>query len=511
MHVFLFSNFIELENYHVSNPLKKLAGQTVIYGFGSIMPRIVNYLFSLALTFIFKVPSDLASNTEFYAYISFVNIIFTYGMETAFFNFVSKSDEKDKVYSTALISLFSTTFVFTSALCLFSQSLANLTDYPTNRDYVIWCAMIVATDTMMALPLARMRSNNQAKRFAIMRIINVTVYLLVSIFYLVFCKNAYDKGEIGFLADSYNPNVGVGYAFLAQLVANLVTMLLMAKEFTGFAYVFDKAIWKQMISYAWPLLFLGLAGMINETFDRIILKYLLPEDIAKTELGIYGACYKIAILMTIFITAFRYAAEPFFFNQAADKNSKKVNALVMKYFVIFCSFLFLVTMMNIDIVKLAIYKDYHSGLGVAPILLLANLFLGVYFNLSIWYKLTGQTRYGAAITIIGAVITLVINFGFIGKYGYMACAWATFAAYGCMMIISYYLGQKHYPVKYNLRSMLFFFFAALAFYFISLTYSSMENVVLKVILNNLFVILFAWLFYKLEFSNLKNIKNQLQS
>lgn len=493
----------------MSNPLKKLAGQTVIYGLGSIMPRIINYLFSLALTFIFKVPADLASNTEFYSYISFVNIIFTYGMETAFFNFVSKSDEKDKVYSTALISILSTTFIFTLIISLFSQSLADLADYPLNREYVIWCVLIVATDAIMALPLARLRSNNQAKRFALLRILNVIVYLLVSIFYMVFCKNAYENNESNFLASCYDPRVGVGYAFLAQLIANIFSLLLMAKEFTGFAYVFDKELWKQMIRYAWPLLFLGLAGMVNETFDRIILKYLLPEDIAKTELGIYGACYKIAILMTIFITAFRYAAEPFFFNQVADKNSKKVNAIVMKYFVIFCSFLFLVTMMNIDIVKLVIYKDYRSGLGVAPILLLANLFLGVYFNLSIWYKLTGQTRYGATITIIGAIITLAINFGFIGKYGYMACAWATLAAYGSMMIISYYMGQKHYPIKYNLRSMLFFFFCALGFYFISLTYNSLESIIIKLVLNNLLVLLFAWLFYKLEFSNLKNVKNQL--
>lgn len=495
----------------MSNPLKKLAGQTAIYGLGSILPRIINYLFSLALTFIFKIPADLASNIEFYSYISFVNIIFTYGMETAFFNFSSKTEEKDKVYSTALISIFSSTLTLSLVLCLFSQSLADLMDYPENRNYVIWCVLIVATDTLMALPFARLRLNGNAKRFAILKIINVTVYLSVSIFYLVFAKNAYENGENSFLANCYDPVVGIGYAFLAQLIANIFSMLLLAKEFTGFAYVFDKELWKQLFKYAWPLLFLGLAGMINETFDRIILKYLLPADIAKTELGIYGACYKIAILMTIFITAFKYAAEPFFFNQAKDKNSKVLNALVMKYFVIFCSFLFLGTMMNIDLIQSIIYKEYRAGIAVAPILLLANLFLGVYFNLSIWYKLTGQTKFGASITIIGAAITLAINFAFIGKYSYMACAWATLAAYGTMMIISYFLGQKHYPVKYNLRSMLFFFFAALGFYFISLTYNSMENIIVKLILNNLFVILFAWLFYKLEFSNLKNVKNQLQS
>ncbi len=487
----------------MSNPLKKLAGQTIIYGLGSILPRVINYLFALALTFIFKVPSDLASNTEFYASISFVNIIFTYGMETAFFNFSSKTEEKDKVYSTALISIFSSTITLTLVLCLFSQNIAELMSYPENQNYVIWCVLIVATDAIMALPFARLRLNNNAKRFTILKIINVNVYLAVSIFYLVFSKNAYENNENNFLSSCYNPQIGVGYAFLAQLVANVFSLLLLGKEFTGFAYVFDKILWKQLFKYAWPLLILGLAGMINETFDRIILKYLLPEDIAKNELGIYGACYKIAILMTLFITAFKYAAEPFFFNQAKDKNAKVLNALVMKYFVIFCSFLFLVTMMNIDLIRYVLSEKYRVGLGVAPILLLANLFLGVYFNLSIWYKLTGQTKFGAIITIIGAAITLAINFAFISKYSYMACAWATIAAYGTMMVISYFLGQKFYPVKYNLRSILFFFFTALIFYFISLTYSSMSNAVLKLILNNLFVLLFGWLFYKLEFSNLK--------
>jgi O-antigen/teichoic acid export membrane protein len=495
----------------VSNPLKKLAGQTVIYGLGSIGPRMINYLFQLALSYIYTVPSDLASNTLFYSYISFVNIIFTYGMETAFFNFSSKTDEKDRVYSTALISLFSTTFILSLILCLSSQSLAELAKYPLNRNYVIWSVMIVATDTIMALPFARLRLNNNAKKFAILKILNVIVYLAVSIFYMVVCKNAYENNKNNFLASCYDPVVGVGYAFLAQIIANFVSMLFLAKEFTGFTYVFDKELWKQLLKYGSPLLILGLAGMINETFDRIVLEYLLPETVAKTELGIYGVCYKIAILMTIFIQAFKYAAEPFFFNQAKEKNSKTLNAIIMKYFVIFCSFLFLGTMMNIDVIKLAISEEYRVGLGVAPILLIANLFLGVYFNLSIWYKLTGQTKFGAGVTIVGAVITLTINFMFIPKYSYMACAWATLAAYGSMMIISYFVGQKYYPIKYNLRSMFVFFFVALGFYFISLTYSSMNSVILRLILNNLFVLLFVWLFYKLEFSNLKNVKHRLNN
>ncbi len=490
----------------MSDPLKKLAGQTVIYGLGSIMPRIINYLFSLALTYIFKTPSDLASNTEFYAYISFVNIIFTYGMETAFFNFSNKHDDKNRVYSTALISIFCSTVSLSLILCLFSQNIAELMKYPDNQNFVIWCVLIVATDTFMALPFARLRLNNNAKRFTILKILNVTVYLMVSIFYLVFAKNAYERNEDSFLALCYNPQIGVGYAFLAQLAANIFSMLLLSKEFTGFAYVFDKELWKQLYKYAWPLLFLGLAGMINETFDRIILKELLPADIGKTELGIYGACYKIAILMTIFIQAFKYAAEPFFFSRANDKDAKALNALVMKYFVIFCSFLFLGTMMNIDIIKIVISEKYRAGLGVAPILLLANLFLGVYFNLSIWYKLTGQTKFGAVITIIGAVITLTINFVFVAKYSYMACAWATIASYGIMMIISYFLGQKYYPVKYNLRAISVFFFMALGFYFLSFAWRGIESVYLRLLLNNLLVLLFVFLFYKLEFVNLKKFK-----
>ena len=491
----------------MSNPLKKLAGQTLIYGLGSILPRIINYLFSLALTYIFKTPSDLASNITFYSYISFVNIIFTYGMETAFFNFSNKLQDKERVYSTALISIFCSTVSLSLLLCLFSQKIAGLMNYPDNQNYVVWCVLIIATDTLTALPFARLRLNNNAKQFTALKIINVIIYLLISIFYLVFSKNAYENNEDNFLAHCYNPEIGIGYAFLAQLIANVFNLLFLAKEFTGFNYVFDKQLWKQLIQYAWPLLILGLAGMINETFDRIILEKLLPPAIGKTEVGIYGACYKIAILMTIFIQAFKYAAEPFFFNQAKDKDAKLLNALVMKYFVIFCSFLFLVTTMNLDILKIVISQEYRKGLGVAPILLLANLFLGVYFNLSIWYKLTGHTKFGAVITIIGAIITLIINFTFVATYSYMACAWATILSYGTMMIISYFLGQKYYPVNYNLRSIGFFFLLALGFYFLSLLWQDLESRILRLVLNNLLVFLFVYLFYKLEFYNLKKIKN----
>ena len=491
----------------MSNPLKKLASQTAIYGLGNVLPRIITYVFSLVLTYIFKEPALLAPNAEFFAYISFVNIIFTYGMETAFFNFANKAENKERVYSTTLISILVSTVVLTLIFIIFSNRIANAIEYEGHADFVIWCILIVATDAIMAIPFARLRLTNNAKRFAIIKLVNVVANIFISVFYFIICKNAFQQEPDSFLGKLYNPEVGVGYAFLASLYANVICLLLLQKEFRGFAYVFDKALWKKMFTYAWPLIILGLAGMTNETFDRIILKYLLPKDIGAYQLGVYSACYKIAMMMTIFTTAFKYAAEPFFFSNAGDKNSKKLNAVVMKYYVLFCLFIFLGTMMNLPWLKNAISAKYQVGLDVVPILLLANLCLGVYWNLSIWYKLTGQTKFGAMITIVGAIITLAINFIGIPYFGFMACAWATFTSYSVMMVVSYQLGKKHYPINYNLRSMFVFTAIALAFYGTSLLYAGMEHTGLKLFLNNGLLLLFGWIFYKLEFDNLKNLKH----
>ena len=492
---------------NLSNPLKKLASQTVIYGLGNVLPRFISYLFTFILTYIFKEPAALAPNAVFFGYISFMNIIFTYGMETAFFNFVNKSEDKARVYSTALISLLVSTAGLSLLLMLFSGPIANLIKEPGHGNFVIWCVLIIATDAITAIPFARLRLTNSARRFAVIKFLNMVVNLSGNVFYFIICKRAFEHGDDSFFAHLYNPEVGIGYAFLAQLIANLVSIALLSKEFRGFEYVFDKELWRKMFFYALPLLVLGLAGMINETFDRIILKYLLPDDIADNDVGVYSNCYKIAMLMAIFTQAFKYAAEPFFFNNAKDKNSQKLTALVMKYYILFCLFLFLGTMMNLPWLQGAISQKYRAGLAVVPILLLANLCVGVYWNLSIWYKLTGQTRFGAYITVFGALITLVINFMFVPTYSYMACAWATFFSYSSMMVVSYVLGQKYYPIKYNMRSIFVFTALALGFYFISLLYNGMESMILKLILNNALLFLFAWIFYKLEFDNLKKLKH----
>jgi len=436
-----------------------------------------------------------------------MNIIFTYGMETAFFNFVNKSEQKERVYSTALISLLVSTAALSLLLILFSGPLADLIKQGGHSNFVIWCVLIIATDAITAIPFARLRLTNSAKRFAVIKFANMMVNLAVNIFYFVICKRALEHGDDSFFASLYKPEVGIGYAFLAQLIANLVSIALLANEFKGVEYVFDKVLWRKMFFYALPLLVLGLAGMINETFDRLVLDYLLPDDIADNEVGVYSNCYKIAMLMAIFTQAFKYAAEPFFFNNAKDKNSQKLNAVVMKYYILFCLFLFLGTMMNLPWLQKAVSEKYRVGLAVVPILLMANLCVGVYWNLSIWYKLTGQTKFGAYITIFGALITLVINFMFIPKYSYMACAWATFASYSSMMVVSYLLGQKYYPVNYNLRSIFVFTGLALGFYFISTFYSDMQSILLKLFFNNVLLLLFGWIFYKLEFDNLKKLKH----
>lgn len=496
------------------NPLKKLAGQTAIYGISTILPRFLNYLLVILFTYKFQKTSDFGINTEIYAYISFLNIIVTYGMETGFFNFNSKLEDKAKVYSTSLISLLSSSGIFMLLGCLLAVPIASALDYANHVSFIIWMILIIGTDAITAIPFARLRAQNKAKRFALIKIINILTNVSLNVFIIWFCKDAYEgtlKGEAAnWMSQLYDPNIGIGYAFLINLIANLITIILLLPEFKGFEYVFDKTIWKQMMRYSLPLLVVGLAGMVNETFDRIILKHLSPGN-GQSEVGIYGACYKISILMTIFIQAFRFAAEPFFFSHNKHEDSKKMNAIVMKYFSIFCSFLFLATMMNLPWIKYMIAEPYRVGLGVVPILLLANFCLGIYYNLSIWYKLTGQTKFGAGITIVGASITLVINFLLIPIFSYTASAWATLLSYATMMVISYRLGQKHYPVKYNLRSMFFFFILALLAYFISLSYKGGFSVITETLLNNIWLFLFMWIFYKVEWPRLRSLKTETSS
>jgi O-antigen/teichoic acid export membrane protein len=498
----------------VASGIKKLAGQTVIYGLGTIVPRFLNYLLTPLLTYGFTA-AEYGINSELYAYISFLNVIFTYGMETTFFNFSSKLENKEEVYNTALISLILSSVFFSLLFLIFAGSIADGLSTPNSiylPQFIIWSVLIVASDAITAIPFAKLRLENKALKFSVLKLSNVVINFGLTIFFLKICKSSYDNGETNFMASLYNPEIGIGYAFLANLLANCFTLILLSKQFAGLKFSLNIELLKKMLLYAWPLIILGLAGMINETLDRIILKKLIVDKSeAQIAQGVYGACYKIAILMTIFIQAFRFAAEPFFFNKAKEKDSTKSYALVMKYFVIFCLFLFLATTLNLDWIKLFIGPNFRSGLNVVPILLMANLCLGVVYNLAIWYKLNGQTKYGAIIAIVGAIITIVVNVIFVPHYSYVASAWATLAAYSGMMVLSYILGQKYFPIKYNIKAITVYTLIALGFYFISLTYNGMENVILKVILNNLFVAFFVFILYKLEFSNIKKLTKNVST
>ena len=498
----------------MASGIKKLAGQTVIYGLGTIVPRFLNYLLTPLLTYGFTA-AEYGINSELYAYISFLNVIFTYGMETTFFNFSSKLENKEEVYNTALISLILSSVFFSLLFLIFAGSIAEGLSTPNSiylPQFIIWSVLIVASDAITAVPFAKLRLENKALKFSALKLSNVVINFGLTIFFLKVCKSSYDNGETNFMASLYNPEIGIGYAFLANLLANCFTLILLSKQFAGLKFSLNIELLKKMLLYAWPLIILGFAGMINETLDRIILKKLIVDKSeAQIAQGVYGACYKIAILMTIFIQAFRFAAEPFFFNKAKEKDSTKSYALVMKYFVIFCLFLFLATTLNLEWIKLFIGPNFRSGLNVVPILLMANLCLGVVYNLAIWYKLNGQTKYGAIIAIVGAIITIVVNVIFVPHYSYVASAWATLAAYSGMMVLSYVLGQKYFPIKYNIKAITVYTLIALGFYFITLTYNGMENVILKVILNNLFVAFFVFILYKLEFSNIKKLTKNVST
>lgn len=496
------------------NPLKKLASQTVIYGLGTILPRLLNYLLAPILTYEFSA-AEFGINSELYAYISFLNVIFTYGMETAFFNFNSKLENKQEVYNTAFLSLIISSAVFSTLLLFFSTAIADELTTP-NAIYlplfIVWSVLIVASDAITIIPFAKLRTENQALKFSLLKLNNIVINFGLTIFFLKICKSSYDHSENNFYASLYNPKIGIGYAFLSLLIANCTNLLLFSKQFLSIKLKLNFQILKSMLSYAWPLIILGLAAMINDTIDKIIIKKLMiDKSEAQIAQGIYGACNKIAVLMSIFIQSFRFASEPFFFGKSKEKDSNKTYVLVMKYFIIFCLFLFIAMMMNLNWIQYILQDNYRVGLKVVPILLFAYLCLGVVYNLSIWYKLTGFTRFGAIIAIFGAVITLAINIFLVPTYSYMACAWATLAAYGGMMILSYFLGQKYFPVNYNLKSALFYTVITLLFYFISLLYADMKNTIIKIILNNFWLVLFLYLVYKFEYKSLKKIKNDSAS
>lgn len=476
----------------MSNPIRKLAGQTAIYGLSSIVGRLLNYLLVPLYTYKFADAADYGVVSELYAWVAFLVVLLTFGMETAYFRFRKETYDEKEVFKSGFFTLFIINITFLIFIFLFNQPIANAMLFSEHPEYIVLLSLIVVIDGVSALPLARLRAEEKALRFAG---INFAAILVNIILNLVFLLILFDPAE---------PEKGVFYILLANLISSAIKPIILIKDFLGLSFRPNWQLVSGMLVYALPLVIAGFAGIINETLDRILLKHLLittdPSGLmyAEAQVGIYSACYKLAMLVTIIIQAFRYAAEPFFFAQNKNENKKQIYVKVMNYFIGFLCLVFLGVTMNIEVLKYFIQNEtYWEGLGVVPILLVANIFLGIYYNQSIWYKLSNKTKFGALISITGAILTIVLNVVFIPKYGYWASAWATLAVYGFQMVLSYILGQRHYPIPYNLGKFGVFMIANFCiYYFFSRINFEWETI--NFLVKNSGVLLFLALFFVIE-------------
>jgi O-antigen/teichoic acid export membrane protein len=451
--------------------IKKLAGQTVWYGASSIISKLLINLLTPYLTYKLSGPA-YGEMTLVYSAIPFLNTIFLYGMETAYFRYIQKDEHKNQIYSTASISIFATTFFFTILMLLFNKEIAAFIRIKDHPEYITISAFIIAFDSLSALPFAKLRQEGRPRKFAAIRVTGIVLNVLVVYFFLSVCPAILKKDPNSPILLFYNKGFGVGYILVAAMLQSLFQLVVLYRGLLVKGWTFNFRLWKEVMLYSLPLTVAGFAGMINETFDRIMLGWWAPvatEKEALFEVGTYGACYKLSLLITLFIQAFRMGAEPFFFRTSLDDNAPKIYARVMKFFVITITLMFLLVALYLDIWKIFIQnKKMWEGLRVVPILLFANMFLGIYINLSIWYRLSHKTSPGAYITLVGAGITLAINYLFIPRFSYMACAWATFFCYGSMMVISYFWGQKNYPIPYATKKLIAYLVIVALLYFLHL-------------------------------------------
>ncbi len=428
--------------------IRQLAGQTFVYGFGIVIPKLLNYLLLTPFyTRIFNT-SDYGIITELYAYVVFLLVFLTYGMETGFFKYADKNHNNDDVYKTALLSLLFTSSLFLIIVFLNQKSIAVFLKYPSNTEYVRWIATIVSIDAFTTIPFAWLRLHNRATLYSVIRIVEILTNILANWFFLYLCPRLYEDVKI--VQAVYNPELGVGYVFISNLFSSGIKLLLLFPLLFIKKGKLDYILLIKLLKYSYPLLIAGMAGTINEALDRILLKHILKEN-ALSQLGIYGANYKLAVLMTLFVQMFRFAAEPFYFKVKEDSNVEEKYAEIMKYFIFVGMSIFLLVIIFLDYFILFIGQDFREGVKIVPIVLMANLFMGIFNNLSIWYKITGQTKFGALFVIIGALITIFINLMFIPKYGYYASAWGHFVSYSIMILICYYYGNRHFPVPYDIK------------------------------------------------------------
>ncbi|MBP8944904.1 MAG: polysaccharide biosynthesis protein [Paludibacteraceae bacterium] len=471
--------------------MKKLAKDTAIYGLSSIIGKFLNWCLVPLYTYVLPSSADYGIVTNLYAWTALLLVILTYGMETGFFRFANKTEENpNKVYGTTLISIGTTSLLFAALCVIFSRPIATGMGYSRHPEFIAMLAVIVAMDAFDAIPFAYLRYKNRPIKFAALKLFMIFMNILFNIFFLVLCPIIAKKAP-SLIDWFYNPNYGVGYIFVANLISTLSVTLALLPDIRTANFRFDSDLWKRMLQYSFPLLILGIAGILDQTVDKIIFPFLFEDKAyAASQLGIYGACFKISMVMMMFTQAFRYAYEPFIFAQYKDKDSKEAYAEAMKYFVIFSLLIFLGMVFYLDIFKFLIRSDYWEGLRVVPIVLFSYLFQGIFFNLSLWYKLTDKTYYGAIISIIGSIVVLTINILFVPIFSYMASAWASFACYFVMMLISYFLGQKYMPIKYDLKKMGVYTLLTLVLYTVSLLIST-SSMGLNLVFNTILLIFFV--------------------
>ena len=474
--------------------LKTLFKDTALYGMSSIVGRFLNYL--LVPLYTAKIAASSGGYgviTNVYAYTALLLVILTFGMETTFFCFVNKEGANPmRTYSTVLIMVGSVALLFVALVLAFINPVSSFMGYSAHEEYVAVMAACVAIDAFQCIPFAYLRYKHRPWKFVALKMLFIVLNITLNIVYFVVLPAMYSNPSThGFAASVYDPNVGVGYVFRLNLFCTAIITFFFWKELTGFRWVFDKILFRKMLSYSWPILLLGITGILNQTADKILFPIVSPGAEGHVQLGIYGAAAKIAMIMAMITQAFRYAYEPFVFGSAKEKGSRDTYAKAMKYFIIFTLLAYLVVVGYLDVLKYIIGRDYWEGLKVVPVVMAAEIMMGVYFNLSFWYKLIDKTIYGAWFSGVGCVVLVLINVLLIPKYGYMACAWAGVAGYGTAMLLSYFVGQKKYPINYPLKSITVYICIAALFTAIMLYTPQSLPKALRLGINTLLIILFV--------------------
>lgn len=472
------------------NEVRKLAGQTLIYGLGTIIPRFLHYavMTPFYTRIFYNNTSDYGRITELYAWMVVLLVILTYGMETGFFKFSQKSQDSEKVFSTALLSLLVTSVLFIIIVNVFITPVSALMNYRNNHDYIRMFAGIVAIDAFTAIPFARLRKENKPVQFSIIKITNVLITITLVVFLLKIAPGVWEKST-GWFRIVYNPEYKVGYVFLANLISSGLTLIMLMPVILRTKFKFDTGLWYRMVSYSYPLLLAGLSGTINDALDKIILRRMIGEADGLSVVGKYGAGYKIGVLMALFIQMFRFAAEPFFFERAKHSDARDTYAFVMKYFILVMLIVFLGINLYISVFQYIIASSYREAIVVVPIISMAYLLYGIYINHSIWYKLNDLTIYAVYITFIGALITVLINVIFIPVYGYMASAWAHIASYGAMIIASFIFAENKFKVNYNMKQFIPYFLLAIGMVTFG-NFFRYPGLAWELVINTVFIVIF---------------------